>query len=130
MIIAVVGSRKMSDYGKRVVAHLVPGIIARGWKVVTASVAGVNQEVIKQGAEVVSGANMYEVNVNLAKMADKLIIVEGGEKSGTILVAKEAIELGKEVWVVPGRWFDQGSKIGLFLIRNGAKVLTEVADLE
>lgn len=133
MVIAIIGSRKMSSYGKEVVGWVVPEIVKRGWGIVTADVFGVNREVIRIGkgkAEVVKGNNLYEINYKIALAGDKLLIIEGGEKSGTILVAKEVIELGKEVWVVPGRLGDEGSEVGLFLAKNGAYIFTQVTDLE
>ncbi|MCX6726563.1 MAG: DNA-processing protein DprA, partial [Candidatus Shapirobacteria bacterium] len=62
------------------------------------------------------------------KRCDKLIVIEGGENSGTFLVAQLVLEMGKEVWAVPGRITDEGSAAPNWLIKNGAEILTDLTE--
>lgn len=130
--IGIIGSREMSSYGREVVEKLVPEIIKNGFKIVTGSTMGINwwvKKIGKENVEVVKDSNMERMNIIIAEKSDKLIVVEGGENSGTILVAMRMLELGKEVWAVPGRITDRNSMATNFLIKNGAMVLTEASDI-
>ena len=65
----------------------------------------------------------------IAALADRLVVVEAPVKSGAIVTAKLAMELGREVWVVPGRigeWVCKGSNA---LLWDGAHPLVELEDL-
>ncbi len=65
----------------------------------------------------------------IAALADRLIVVEAPVKSGAIVTAKLAMEIGREVWAVPGRadeWVCKGSNR---LIWDGAQPLVEIDDL-
>ena len=96
-------------------------------EVVTIEVSGCNREVMKLGAEkIFIGENFEKLNEQLAEYADILVVIEGDQKSGTILAAKNFLDLGKEVWAVPGRITDEGSGATNFLIANGAGIITEV----
>jgi DNA processing protein len=64
-----------------------------------------------------------KMNVEIANESDKLIVVEGGKNSGTILVAWAFLDVGKEVWAVPGRINDPNSVATNFLINNGAGLM-------
>lgn len=132
MTIGIIGSRKMSEYGKEVVEWLMKELMRRNVKVVTGCTRGINELVAKLGGsrvEIVTAENFEIMNWRIAKKADVLVIVEGGEKSGTILVAQEMLDLGKEVWCVPGRITDENSKACNFLIKNGAGILEHIDDL-
>jgi len=123
--IAIVGSRKMSSYGKEVINKLK----VTDFEVVTIGTRGCNTEIAKFANKVFSGENFEKLNEEIAKYADMLVIIEGGKNSGTILLAEKFVEKNKEVWVVPGRIFDEGSYVANFLIKNGANILVDVEDL-
>lgn len=132
MVIGIIGSRKMSEYGKEMTEWLVKELLNHNAKVVTGCTRGVNELVAKLGGnrvEIVTAENFEIMNWKIAQKVDKLVIVEGGEKSGTILVAQEMLDLGKEVWCVPGRMTDCNSKACNFLIKNGAGLLEHIDDL-
>jgi len=65
----------------------------------------------------------------IAGMADILVVVEAGEKSGTIITADHALAQGKEVFAVPGKIFDKKSGGTNELIKQGAHMLTKTSDL-
>ncbi len=56
----------------------------------------------------------------LAAISDDIIVVECSIKSGTMITAKHAIEMGKELWVVPGRIDNPMSMGPNYLIFQGA----------
>jgi predicted Rossmann fold nucleotide-binding protein DprA/Smf involved in DNA uptake len=131
MILAVVGSRRMSPYGKRVIEKIAEWANKKNINLVTIDSSGCNRYLAKIGknVEIVRGKNFYEMNQVLANKADKLIVVEGGENSGTILVAKEFADRNKDVWAVPGRLEDENSRACNFLLENGANIVTNLENI-
>ena len=131
--IAIVGSRFMSDYGKKVIEKITKELV--DVEVVTIKVMGCNGEVIRKCRErnlkckVFEGENFEKLNEEVANYADFLVIIEGGKKSGTILLAEKFIEKGKNVYCVPGRIIDENSFASNWLIKQGAIPLIEVEDL-
>lgn len=65
----------------------------------------------------------------MAALADAVLIIEAGEKSGTLITARLALDYNKEVLVVPGSIFNPGSKGTNELIRQGATPITKPADI-
>ena len=64
----------------------------------------------------------------VAALSSKLIVVEAPLKSGAVITAGIAAELGREVWAVPGR-IDEGSSYGCNkLIYDGAYPLIDLKD--
>lgn len=56
----------------------------------------------------------------VAALSDRLVIAEAPEKSGAMITAKIALELGREVWAVPGRINEAVSEGTNRLIFDGA----------
>lgn len=56
----------------------------------------------------------------LAALADVVVVVEGRRRSGSLITADIALDLGREVMAVPGRVGDPGSEAPLMLIGRGA----------
>ncbi|MCE9602063.1 MAG: DNA-processing protein DprA [Gemmatimonadetes bacterium] len=65
----------------------------------------------------------------IAALCRVTLVVEAGFKSGAINTASQALDLGRTVAAVPGRIDDPGSSGANLLIRDGAQVITEIADL-
>jgi len=65
----------------------------------------------------------------IAALCRVTVVVEAGFKSGAINTASQALDLGRTVAAVPGRIDDGGSAGANLLIRDGAQVITETADL-
>lgn len=126
--IAIVGSRRMSQYGKEVIGKLMNKL--KDEEVVTIKVSGCNSEVIKQGAKkIFKGEDFEKLNEQVANYADILVIIEGGQKSGTLLLAFKFVEKNKDVYCVPGRITDGGSFATNWLIKQGAIPLVEIDNL-
>ncbi|MDD3998998.1 MAG: DNA-processing protein DprA [Candidatus Shapirobacteria bacterium] len=131
--IAIVGSRYMSDYGKEVIGKIMK--VLQKEEVVTIKVTGCNSEIIRMcqreniKLKVFEGENFQKLNEQVANYADILIIIEGGENSGTILLASKFVEKNKDVYCVPGRITDKGSFATNWLIKEGAIPLLEIDNL-
>ena len=69
-----------------------------------------------------------ERNRIIAALSSRVVIVEAGEKSGALITAKYAQELGRELWCVPGRITDENSRGTNSLLNNGAKCLYDIGD--
>ncbi len=65
----------------------------------------------------------------ISGLSDLVIVVEAGEKSGSLITAGLAAEQGKDVLAVPGMIFSEQSKGTNKLIRDGAYVFTDFKDL-
>jgi DNA processing protein len=64
----------------------------------------------------------------IAALADLVVIVEAGIRSGTMFTAEQALELGREVAVVPGRPADTSASGSNALLRDGAHVILDAKD--
>lgn len=65
----------------------------------------------------------------LAALAMDVVVVEAGARSGALITVEHALDLGREVWAVPGSVeYDQARGVNA-LIREGAHVLTTPGDL-
>lgn len=58
-----------------------------------------------------------------------VIVIEAALKSGTLITANCALEQGKEVFAVPGSPFDPRCQGTNRLIKEGAKLLDDIADI-
>jgi DNA processing protein len=65
----------------------------------------------------------------IAGLASAVLVVEAGLPSGTFSTADAALEAGRDVLAVPGSIFSPESRGSNRLIRQGAAVINDVADL-
>jgi DNA processing protein len=95
-------------------------------------------EIIKTGGAIISEfpldypslpVNFAIRNRIVSGLSDAVIVIEGAEKSGTLLTATHAAEQGKTVFAVPGQITSPLSWAPLFLLKNGAKIATETKDI-
>ncbi len=62
-------------------------------------------------------------------MSSGVLVSEGARKSGSLITASLAAEFGREVFAVPGS-INSGLSVGpMFLIKNGAKLVSEAEDI-
>ncbi|MDD6056995.1 MAG: DNA-processing protein DprA [Clostridiales bacterium] len=69
-----------------------------------------------------------ERNRIIAGLCDVLVVVEAKERSGSLITADCALELGKDVYAVPGRICDPLSGGTNMLIRQGAGIVSGMED--
>ena len=65
----------------------------------------------------------------IAALADAVVIVQAPDKSGALITASLAAEIGREVLAVPGRPGDWASRGSNKLLRDGAGLVLEVVDV-
>lgn len=66
----------------------------------------------------------------ISGLADKVVLIEAGEHSGSLITADFALEQGKDIYAVPGRPGDELSKGCNELIKKGgAGLITDVSDI-
>ncbi len=96
------------------------------------------EEIIKYGGAVITEyeENVVPVPQNFPKrnriisgISDGVVVVEAGEKSGSLITAELALEEGKEVFAVPGNANSKMSKGTNELIKEGAKLTDNVFDI-
>ncbi len=65
----------------------------------------------------------------IAALSEGTLIIEAGEKSGSLMTAEFALDLGRDVFAVPGSILSSTSLGTNRLIDNGAKIVTSPADI-
>jgi DNA processing protein len=65
----------------------------------------------------------------MAALSDALLVVEAEEKSGTLITARLALELGRDIGAIPGEIFSPNASGTNMLIHEGAYCIATVPDL-
>lgn len=171
--LAVVGSRKMTEYGKRVTNFLVQKLSNLGITIVSGFMYGIDAEahksalsvggktiavmpcgidvicpdsqerlygeIIEKGGLIVSeypGDTEPKVwtfprrNRIVAGLCQATLVVEAGEKSGSLITAGLAQKLGRKVFTVPGDIFSPYIKGNWQLLLNGASLTVFGCEIE
>ncbi len=170
--LAVVGSRKMTYYGREVTERLTRALVGRGVTIVSGLARGVDicahQAAIAAGGRTIavlgSGINnIYppEHLVWVEKIIDGhgavisefapdypplpnnfparnriisglslgVLVTEASLDSGSLITARLALDQGREVFAIPGPITSPQSHGPASLIKHGAKLVTEAADI-
>lgn len=169
--IAVIGSRKCTDYGASAARDCASYLADRGYVVVSGMARGIDSwghegalrvggttvavlgcgvdrcyppenrrlmEAIEAGGAVISEldpsaealARHFPLrNRIISGMCRGVVIVEAARKSGSLITADQALEQGREVFVVPGSIFSPNSQGGHGLVQQGAVLLTSWKDI-
>jgi DNA protecting protein DprA len=99
---------------------------------------GLRQQILEQGGLVISeyppgtepvSYNFPKRNRLLAALGSVVWVVQAGQKSGSLITASLARDLGKTVATVPGSIYDDSLAGNLNLLRDGANLILEFADL-
>lgn len=171
LCLAVVGTRRMSEYGKRMAykisyelsaagavivsgmalgcdAVAAGGAIAGGGQTVAVLGSGIDvvyprqhlklMEIIAQNGAVITeyppgtppiGAHFPVRNRIISGLCQGTLAVEGNLHSGALLTVGHAIRQGRQVFAVPGNVGESTAEGTNELIRNGATVVLEAADI-
>ncbi len=170
--IAVVGSRKMTSYGKTVTEKLSAELSLEGFTVVSGLARGVDsaahQAALDAGGRTIAvlGGGLWHIYpTEHARLAERIaqgrgavisefppdfpaipgnfpsrnriisglslgvVVTEAAEKSGTMITVTQALEQNREVFSVPGPITSALSVGTMRLIRDGAKLVTNVGDI-
>ena len=170
--VAIVGSRKITPYGKAVTDMLARELAAQGVIIVSGLALGVDsvahngaleaqggtiavlpcglntiyprshtalaRQIIQRGGALLSEypdgtepfpGNFVARNRLIAGLADIVLITEAAEKNGTVHTANFALAQGKTVMCVPGNITSAQSRGTNNLIKHGALLVNETADV-
>jgi len=163
--IAVVGSRKMSPYGREATELFAARLAAAGITVVSGFARGIDSAAHRAALTIADGRTVAVLgcgidveyprgstrlaaevaghgavitefplgcrplpwqfpirNRVIAALAAGTLVVEAAQKSGSLITAHHALELGRDVYAVPGRIFDELSLGTNALMADGALV--------
>jgi DNA processing protein len=173
-LLAVVGSRKYTTYGKQVIEHLIGGLagypvgivsglalgvdglaheaaLRHGLYTLAVPGSGLSEEVLypashKNLARTIidhDGGLLSELAPNtlaakwtfparnriMAGMCKATLLIEAGEKSGTLITARMATDYNRELLVVPGNIFSATAKGVHQFLKLGATPVTDATDI-
>lgn len=170
-MLAVIGARSASDYGRRIARHFAQAAAQRGLVIVSGAAYGIDAAahqgalqvhgktvaVLGCGVDVAypakhrrllddiaaNGAVVSEFplgtrpeafrfpirNRIISGLAQAVLVVEAGEKSGSLITARLALDQGREVLAIPGRIDSLKSSGAHWLIQQGATLVQRVEDV-
>lgn len=170
-MIALIGARQCSSYGRQVSRMLARGIAASGLPVVSGMARGSDSAahwgaleeggrtfaVLGCGVDVCyprenidlyteigrnggilsefppgtkpEGYHFPRRNRLIAALAKGIVVTEAKQKSGTLTTVEHGLDLGKDIFAVPGRIDDALSEGCNQLIRAGAKLVMQPSDI-
>lgn len=173
-LIAVVGSRKYTNYGQQVVSHLIEGLAGYPVGIVSGLALGIDslaheaalraglytlaipggglddsviyparhkplaRKILESGGGLMSEYeptfkattwSFPERNRLVCGIAHATLVIEAGEKSGSLITARLATEYNRELLVVPGNIFSYNSKGTHQFLKLGATPVTEAKDI-
>lgn len=170
--VAVVGTRKITGYGKLVTEKFTAALVAAGLTIVSGLARGVDsiahQAALKNNGRTIAvlGGGLNKIfppeNENLSReiaqgrgvimsefppaypavagnfparnrlisgLSQAILVTEAAIDSGSLITARLALEQGREVFAVPGPVTSELSRGPVDLIREGARIIFEPAEI-
>ncbi len=171
-MVAIVGTRKISAYGKNVAEFIIEPLVQAGCATVSGLALGVDaavhratlaqkgitvgalpcgilnvypssnetlaRAIIENGGALISELPIHSAalkfhflqrNRLIAGLAPVTVVIEAYEHSGTQITARAALEAGREVFAVPASIFSPSARGPHYLIKAGARLLDDPADI-
>ncbi|HEY8055912.1 MAG TPA: DNA-processing protein DprA [Terriglobales bacterium] len=129
-----IGQKACLDAGGRTVAVLGTGVDI----IYPAEHRKLAEEIVNSGGALVSefplgtvpNAQNFPIrNRVISGLSLGVLVVEGGEHSGSRITARMALEQNREVYAVPGQVTQKQAWLPNALIKQGAKLVTEAGDI-
>lgn len=170
--IAIIGSRNITPYGRRIISEIIPPLASKGFTIVSGGAFGVDIEsqkaashftnkiitvlgsglhykspktnkptftkFIQNGGTIVSPFServtptkytFVQRNQIIASLADLVLVIEAGYKSGSLHTTNYASEQGIPVAAFPGNIHAPLSLGTNYLIQHGAHLVTSVEEI-
>jgi len=139
--VAIVGTRRYSDYGRQITAEIAKTLAGYGITVISGLARGIDgfahqnsleacgRTIAVLGSGPPDGSNFPPRNRIISGLSKVIIVIEAGQKSGALITAGYAAEQGKEVFAVPGKITSPVSKGTNLLIKQGAHPLLSAQDV-
>jgi len=173
-LLAVVGSRKYTSYGKQVLEHLISGLKDYPVGIVSGLALGIDslahemalknnlytlaipgsgldfsvlypatnkslaERILRGGGGLLSELSPLSAaapwtfpqrNRLMAGLCPATILIEAGEKSGTLITARLTVDYNRELLAVPGSIFSKNSFGTHQFLKLGATLVTEASDI-
>ena len=170
--LAVVGSRRLTNYGQRIIQDMVEELAGAGLTIVSGFMYGgdamAHQAALRGGGQTIAvmpcgierihpqyQKKLYDEilsnnglviseyqgdsqpvlwtypqrNRIVAGLSEAVLVVEAGDKSGSLITANYAKKFKRKIFAVPGPITSSVSKGTNLLIKEGAQIVTEVKDI-
>jgi DNA protecting protein DprA len=169
--ISVVGTRRLTDYGRKNAFSIGYDLAKSGAIVVSGMAIGIDgvsmagalsaegvtvaflgcginicypeghltlaKEIVKNGCILTEfppdtkpdGRNFPIRNRLISGISAATVVIEGGERSGSMITARNAKNQGKALYALPGNVDNKTSEVSNTLIKNGAKLITNAYDI-
>jgi DNA processing protein len=173
-LLAIVGSRRMSPYGKDACEHLIRGLTGYPISIVSGMALGIDtiahrsalnaglhtvavlgsglddavlyprhnvalaHDILKAGGALVSEEEPHfkarpesfpKRNRIVTGMSHATLIIEAGERSGTLITAKLTVEYNRELLIVPHSIFSDGGAGGHLFMKLGGTPVRSAGDI-
>ena len=138
LALGIDGLAHSSALKNKITTLAIPGSGLGGKVLYLSTHRGLAEEIVNAGGALISelspdtSAALWTFparNRIMAALSDAVLVVEAEEKSGTLITARQALELGRDIGAVPGELFSPTSTGTNKLISDGAYIIGSEDDL-